>query len=62
MRALILGLVTSGVRCRCNSATGWLWNLHQDNSYQHYDYGHDFNQDAAYNRVAQLTGTYFFKL
>ena len=39
-----------------------LWNLHQNNSYQHYDYGHDFNQDAAYNRVAQLTGTYFFKL
>ena len=38
------------------------WNLHQDNSYQLYNHGHDFNQDAAYNRVAQLTGTYFFKL
>jgi hypothetical protein len=25
-------------------------------------YYHDFNADHAYNRVAQLTGTYFFKL
>jgi hypothetical protein len=24
--------------------------------------GYDFNKDAAYNRVAQLTGTYFFAL
>ena len=39
-----------------------LRNLHQGSSYQLYDYGHNFNQDAAYNRVAQLTGTYFFKL
>lgn len=39
-----------------------LRNLHQSNSYQVCDYGHDFNQDAAYNRVAQLTATYFFKL
>ena len=39
-----------------------LRNLHQSNPYQLYDYGHDFNQDAAYNRVLQLTGTYFFKL
>ena len=23
---------------------------------------HDFEADPAYNRVAQLTGTYFFKL
>ena len=39
-----------------------LRNLHQSNSYQLYDYGHDFSQDAAYNRVIQLMGTYFFKL
>jgi len=39
-----------------------LRNLHQSNSYQLYDYGHDFSQDAAYNRVMQLMGTYFFKL
>lgn len=37
-------------------------NLHQSNPRQLYDYGHDFNQDAAYNRMAQLTGTYFFEL
>ena len=39
-----------------------LWNLHQDNSFQLYNHGYDLNQNAAYNRVAQLTGTYFFKL
>ena len=39
-----------------------LRNLHQSNSNQLYYNGHDFNQDAAYNRVMQLTGTYFFKL
>ena len=39
-----------------------LRNLHQNNPYQLYNHGYDFNQDAAYNRVVQLTGTYFFKL
>ena len=39
-----------------------LRNLHQSNSDQIYDYGHNFNQDAAYNRVVQFTGTYFFEL
>ena len=39
-----------------------LWNLHQDNSFQLYNHGHDFDQDAAHNRVMQMTGTYFFKL
>jgi len=39
-----------------------LRNLHQSSADQAYDYGHNFYQDAAYNRVAQLTGTYFFKL
>lgn len=39
-----------------------LRNLHQSSANQAYDYGHNFYQDAAYNRVVQLTGTYFFKL
>ncbi|MFD1469614.1 outer membrane beta-barrel protein [Hymenobacter caeli] len=39
-----------------------LRNLHQDGGTFYYDYGHNFNADAAYNRVAQLTGTYFFSL
>lgn len=39
-----------------------LRNLHQDGGTFYYDYGHNFNADAAYNRVAQLTGTYFFAL
>ena len=39
-----------------------LRNLHQGSADQAYDYGHNFNQDAAYNRVVQLTGTYFFTL
>ena len=39
-----------------------LRNLHQSSADQFYDYGHNFNQDAAYNRVAQLTGAYFFDL
>ena len=25
-------------------------------------WSHNFNADRAYNRVVQLTGTYFFKL
>ena len=39
-----------------------LRNLHQSSADQFYDHGHNFYQDAAYNRVVQLTGTYFFKL
>ncbi len=44
-----------------------LRNLHQhpETNYVLYDYGqlnHNFNADRAYNRVAQLTGTYFFEL
>ena len=40
-----------------------LRNLHQSNSAQVYDIGHhNFNQDAAHNRVAQLTAAYFFEL
>lgn len=45
-----------------------LRNLHQQPpaiNYVIYDYldaHHDFSADAAYNRVVQLTGTYFFKL
>ncbi len=39
-----------------------LRNLHQADGSLLYDYGHNFNADAAYNRVAQLTGTYFFSL
>ncbi|GAB3317928.1 outer membrane beta-barrel protein [Hymenobacter humi] len=39
-----------------------LRNLHQINPYQTYDLAHDFPADAAYNRVVQLTGTYFFGL
>ena len=42
-----------------------LRNLHQKPNIhiigENPDY-HDFNADAAYNRVVQLTGTYFFKL
>ncbi|AWM32716.1 hypothetical protein [Hymenobacter nivis] len=37
-----------------------LRNSHQGNGTVFY--GHNFNADAAYNRVAQLTGTYFFSL
>ena len=36
-----------------------LRNLHQPTAA---DYAHNFDADAAYNRVAQLTGTYFFAL
>ncbi len=39
-----------------------LRNLHQNNGTVFYDYEHNFSADAAYNRVAQLTGTYFFSL
>ena len=44
-----------------------LRNLHQQPAldYLIIDYGqpkHDFNADQAYNRVFQLTGTYFFEL
>lgn len=39
-----------------------LRNLRQGNGTVFYDYGHNFDADAAYNRVAQLTGTYFFSL
>ncbi|WP_426060796.1 outer membrane beta-barrel protein [Hymenobacter sp. B1770] len=39
-----------------------LVNLHYSEPYLLYDYGHDFARDAAYNRVVQLTGTYFFNL
>ena len=39
-----------------------LRNLHQGIQRQFYDYGHYFNDDRAYNRVAQLTATYFFEL
>ena len=44
-----------------------LRNLHQQPTinYLIIDYGqakHDFNADPAYNRVAQLTATYFFEL
>ena len=44
-----------------------LRNLHQPtkSNYLLYDYGqpkHNFNADRAYNRVAQFTATYFFKL
>ena len=37
-----------------------LRNLRQGNDTVFY--GHNFSADAAYNRVAQLTGTYFFSL
>jgi hypothetical protein len=36
--------------------------LHQDNLNQVADYVHNFAADAAYNRVAQRTGAYFFGL
>lgn len=36
-----------------------LRNLHQASDH---DYDHNFSADAAHNRVAQLTGTYFFAL
>lgn len=39
-----------------------LRNLHQDGSGGVVDFIHDFSSDAAYSRVAQLTGTYFFTL
>lgn len=37
-----------------------LRNLHQYS--ENADFTHEFGGDAAYNRVAQLTGTYFFSL
>lgn len=42
-----------------------LRNLHQQSSIHvisENPYYHNFNADRAYNRVAQLTGTYFFEL
>ena len=39
-----------------------LRNLHQSAGEVYYDYGRNFQADAARNRVAQLTGTYFFSL
>lgn len=39
-----------------------LRNLHQPADTSRIDFGHEFGADAAYNRVAQLTGTYFFNL
>jgi len=37
-----------------------LRNLHQPADNGRVAFVHDFGADAAYNRVAQLTGTYFF--
>jgi hypothetical protein len=39
-----------------------LRNLHQPADTRTIGFAHDFGADAAYNRVAQLTGTYFFSL
>ncbi|HEX8328547.1 MAG TPA: porin family protein [Hymenobacter sp.] len=39
-----------------------LLNLHQVDPDYTVDSVHNFGEDAAYNRVAQLTGTYFFEL
>lgn len=39
-----------------------LRNLHQPADTGPVDFVHEFGADAAYNRVAQLTGTYFFSL
>lgn len=39
-----------------------LRNLHQPSETSTQDFVHEFGADAAYNRVAQLTGTYFFSL
>ncbi|MVN78623.1 outer membrane beta-barrel protein [Hymenobacter sp. HMF4947] len=39
-----------------------LRNLHQTSGDEVADRIHNFGADAAYNRVAQLTGTYFFNL
>lgn len=42
-----------------------LRNLHMAREHNYIDMNtlyHDYQADAAYNRVAQLTGTYFFKL
>ena len=39
-----------------------LRNLHQPADTRTIDFAHEFGADAAYNRVAQLTGTYFFSL
>ena len=39
-----------------------LRNLHQIDADATADFVHNFREDAAYNRVAQLTGTYFFQL
>jgi len=39
-----------------------LRNLHQPADTRTVDFVHEFGADAAYNRVAQLTGTYFFSL
>jgi hypothetical protein len=39
-----------------------LRNLHQPAETSRVDFVHEFGADAAYNRVAQLTGTYFFSL
>lgn len=39
-----------------------LRNLHQPAETSTVDFAHEFGADAAYNRVAQLTGTYFFSL
>lgn len=36
-----------------------LINLHRQMSYSHYDQSGTFNTDPTYNRVAQLTATYF---
>jgi hypothetical protein len=39
-----------------------LRNLHQPADTRRVDFGHELAADAAYNRGAQLTGTYFFGL
>jgi len=39
-----------------------LRNLHHSADTGTVDFAHKFGADAAYNRVAQLTGTYFFSL
>ena len=56
-----LGYRQGPVQLQLGYGLGFL-NLHQSADEVYRDYRHNFMADAARNRVAQLTGTYFFAL
>ena len=56
-----IGYRTSPLQVQLGYGLG-LRNLHQPDGEIYYKYSRNFNADTAYNRVAQLTGTYFSSL